>query len=168
MHKFCPICGTPRKNEVGKSQSDDAEENDNNFFKIMISLIVAACVIVGIIIAVVLTNNSNDYDDDDYEPPFAFATEFGEYVGESWCRIASDGSYMKIDTNPNNTKKGYDSDAGAAISKVNEELGFSDALLEKMAQTRALDGKQTEENTRFRVTWTYHPNNGLEVLYEKK
>ncbi len=29
-------------------------------------------------------------------------------------------------------------------------------------------GQQSEENKKFRVSWTYHPDRGLEVLYEKK
>lgn len=34
-------------------------------------------------------------------------------------------------------------------------------------ETNALMGRQREENDKYRVSWTYHPNRGLEVTYEK-
>lgn len=37
-----------------------------------------------------------------------------------------------------------------------------------MKMTRAIDGAQTDENEHFKVTWTYHPDEGLNVIYEKK
>lgn len=93
---------------------------------------------------------------------------------------AQDDSYLKIDTNP------YDKDADEltyvelstfdqvqtdslnGIKFVNERLGFTDALYSKMMDTTALMGVQTEENDKYRVSWTYHPDNGLEVMYERK
>lgn len=88
---------------------------------------------------------------------------------------ASDDSYMKIDTNPQNAdpESGlYDSrteqDSLKAIRYVNEELGFSDAAYQKMLSTTALMGRQTAENDKYIITWTYHPQKGLEVMYEKK
>ncbi|MBP5661985.1 MAG: hypothetical protein J6X30_02385 [Clostridia bacterium] len=85
---------------------------------------------------------------------------------------------MELDTNPYD----YDDDSSSftrwstanlddvmnAISEVNKTLGFSESLLKKMRNTTALQGRQTEENETYRVTWTYHPDNGLEVLYEMK
>lgn len=55
-----------------------------------------------------------------------------------------------------------------AIQHANIELGFSGALYDKMLNTNALMGRQTEENKKYRVSWTYHPDEGLEVLYEEK
>lgn len=55
-----------------------------------------------------------------------------------------------------------------AIQYVNEELGFNGALYSQMLETNALMGRQSEENDKYRVSWTYHPNRGLEVTYEKK
>lgn len=36
-----------------------------------------------------------------------------------------------------------------------------------MLETSARMGRQREENDKYRVTWTYHPDEGLEVTYEK-
>lgn len=55
-----------------------------------------------------------------------------------------------------------------AIKATNEALGFSGALYSKMLETTALMGRQTEENDKYKVSWTYHPDSGLEVTYEEK
>lgn len=55
-----------------------------------------------------------------------------------------------------------------AIKYVNQELGFNGAVYDRMMETNALMGRQSEENDKYRVSWTYHPDEGLEVTYEKK
>lgn len=55
-----------------------------------------------------------------------------------------------------------------AIRYANEELGFNGSVYNKMMETTALMGRQTEENSKYKVSWTYHPDDGLEVTYEKK
>lgn len=93
---------------------------------------------------------------------------------------AKDDSYMKIDTNPYDkdvdelsfveatTFEQTQNDSLKAIKYVNEKLGFSEALYQKMLETTALMGKQTDENKKYKVSWSYHPKSGLEVMYEKK
>lgn len=94
--------------------------------------------------------------------------------------VASDGSYLKIDTNPYD-KEVDDLNVGQAatfyqtqrdsldgIKFINKKLGFSDAVYLKMLETSALMGRQMQENSRYRVSWIYHPKKGLEVMYEKK
>ena len=54
------------------------------------------------------------------------------------------------------------------IFMMNSKLKFSEALKNKMSTTRAIDGTQNDENDKFKVSWTYHPDNGLQVIYEKK
>ena len=55
-----------------------------------------------------------------------------------------------------------------AIQYANEALGFNGSLYHKMLETTALMGRQTEENSKYRVSWKYHPDDGLEVTYEEK
>lgn len=88
---------------------------------------------------------------------------------------ASDDSYMKIDTNPDNIESDsmlyntrVEEDSLSAIKFVNEKLGFSSALYQKMLSTTALMGRQEQENEKYIVSWSYHPDKGLEVMYEKK
>lgn len=54
------------------------------------------------------------------------------------------------------------------IKHVNEALGFNGSLYSDMLKTTALMGRQTEENNKYKVSWSYHPDEGLEVTYEKK
>ena len=54
------------------------------------------------------------------------------------------------------------------IRYANEALGFNGSLYSKMLKTTALMGRQSEETDKYRVSWTYHPDDGLEVTYEKK
>lgn len=95
---------------------------------------------------------------------------------EEWCKIGSDGSYMRLDTNPNDTDNDdflsggeyymYSKPCSEQIKTVNKELGFSDAVYEKMNTTTWSQGKQEEKNDMYKITWTYHPDKGLEVMYE--
>ena len=55
-----------------------------------------------------------------------------------------------------------------AIQYANIELGFTDTLYTAMMETTSLMGLQTEENDKYKVSWTYHPDHGLEVTYKKK
>lgn len=98
----------------------------------------------------------------------SFAKLFPEYKLKLWCTIADDGSYMEIDTNRYDIDDHFDAEAYSAIVKINEKLGFNEALGKKMEQTRSLDGRQMDSNKKYTVSWTYHPNRGLEVIYEKK
>lgn len=93
---------------------------------------------------------------------------FDEYCDSAWAFVAADGSYLSIDTNPDDIEDHTDFSAYLAISSVNSALGLPDALFEKMGQTRALDGRQTESYDDLTVSWTYHPDNGMEIMYEKK
>lgn len=108
-----------------------------------------------------------------------FAEVYKAISGKSpYCQLARDESYLIIDTNPENVKENhwselkddrwkrkYEADGMEYIKKANEELGLPASILTKMGQTRALDGRQTETYEDIEVSWTYHPNQGLEVLY---
>ena len=54
------------------------------------------------------------------------------------------------------------------LSTVFEKLDISSATLAKITNTRAIDGTQTDENDKVKLTWNYHPDNGLSIVFEKK
>lgn len=104
------------------------------------------------------------------------------YEDSRWCEtpyaeVASDGSYLAIDTNPYcsdilglSGKAGdmtYAEDAWNAIEEVNQKLGIPDVVTRNMTLTTYDDGLQTYEGNWFVMKWKYHPNIGLEVMYEK-
>ena len=45
-------------------------------------------------------------------------------------------------------------------------IGMDSAVLDKMSQTRALDGRQEDSWGVWEVSWTYHPDQGLNVIAE--
>lgn len=93
---------------------------------------------------------------------------------------AADGSFLRIDTNPGDLDpdgltdeeyrifKQVQEDSLNGIRFINRRLGFPEALYAKMVETTARMGQQVEGNSRYRVSWTYHPDRGLEVVYEMK
>ena len=91
----------------------------------------------------------------------------------SFIKAGDDNSYITFDSNPFN----LDSDSPAALidaiaappflETMNENFGLPDWLYEEMVGTRALDGMQKEVFEHLTVSWTYHPDQGLEVLYRK-
>ena len=123
-------------------------------------------------------NHAVIYNDSDVSSTTAdnsktYEIDFEEVIdvigaGSYYCKVASDGSYLSIDTNPSDIDDYYSETATEYVKKANEELGFSSVLYNKMSRTRALDGTQKDENDKVKVSWTYHPNRGLEVVYEKK
>ena len=88
--------------------------------------------------------------------------------GKSWADVASDGSYLNIDDNPYNIDDYYISAADSAIQLINNEIGLPSSLYNDMLQTTWSMGKQQEtfENIGIKVSWTYHPDKGLEVTYK--
>lgn len=102
-----------------------------------------------------------------------FKELYGMWAQEDWFSVAEDGTWMQFDGNPNND----DGDdiwqfylAYLAVEEhlpeVLNELGYSSSVMEKMNKTTWSMGKQTESTDTTTVTWTYHPDKGLEVLFE--
>ena len=92
--------------------------------------------------------------------------------------IASGKGYFTIETIPDDWDSmdptvraimlpGHQQDALDAIKYANEELGFP-GVYSQMLNTTALMGRQSDENSKYKVTWTYHPDDGLTVTYSKK
>jgi ribosomal protein L40E len=96
---------------------------------------------------------------------------YDEYCSSTWASVGSDGSYLSIDTNPDdNDDDGLAYPAAyTAIKNVNSALGLPDSLINEMGQTTGADGKQTEsfDDIGITVSWKYHPDKGLEVTYKK-
>ena len=84
------------------------------------------------------------------------------------CTISKDGKTMVLDTNPTDTENGDLKIVYTAIAEVNKKLGFSDAVLQKMSATRAIDGLLEETSGNITVSWMYHPDRGLEAIYSIK
>ena len=151
--KICPYCGNKLKKKININI-----ENKNIFSKIDKKYFIVGFVILIITIIILLNYvNQNKLD---------LKKVYEEIECDSYyCEMASDGSYFSIDTNPSDIDDYSSSFAMDYVEKANIKLGFTEALYNKIGNTRALDGTLTDENKYIKVSWTYHPNKGLEITY---
>ncbi len=87
---------------------------------------------------------------------------------EFYFEISEDGKALYVDTNPYDMTDYINSEVLEYVEEIHEELDISDVVYEKMLRTSAMDGMQSQECGKILVTWTYHPDEGLEVIYEVK
>lgn len=93
--------------------------------------------------------------------------EWQKYKTYKHAVLSEDGLSLQMDSDPYDTNVyQYSSDIISAIFAINEYLSLPNSLSTKMQSTRALDGMQSQDCGEFTVTWTYHPENGLNVIYE--
>lgn len=147
-------------------ESEAAENPKPKRSKKIVLIIAAAAVAIAAILAIILTL-----------PKFErVRQECVQIAG----RVTGSGDYFIIDTYPEEDVRALDSTVVAwlaptwqknalkAIQYANEELGFNGSVYTQMMNTTALIGRQSAETDKYRVSWTYHPDDGLEVTYEKK
>lgn len=94
-----------------------------------------------------------------------FRAIYNQLGSPYYCTLASDGSYLAFDTNWLDIDDYFDSDAYEGIKKTVAILDLPDSLIAEMGQTRALDGRITKSYDNIEVSWTYHPDDGLEVMF---
>lgn len=159
---FCPKCGQ----KVGEKLAVPTEDKESaklatgsNKNKVISGAVVGVVVIAAVAVCVLLDDKAKGPD---------LQAIYDEYCSTSFASVALDGSYLSVDTNPSDLDDHTNYEAYNAIKKINEALGFPESVLYKMNQTRSLDGIQTYSNTNLEVSWTYHPNRGLEVNYSLK
>ncbi len=103
-----------------------------------------------------------------------FKEIYAKVADHTYAKVAEDGSYLEIDTNPADWDSDYVSlfydydDYTNCIKNVHSALGIPDSLLQKMLSTNSLQGRQNADYDTFTVSWTYHPDSGLEIMYELK
>jgi len=97
-----------------------------------------------------------------------FKSIYNKYCDSSWSSLASDGSYLTVDTNPRDKDDYTEIEAYYAIGDIISELGLPDSLYNDMGHTSSADGKQEESFDDLTVSWKYHPDRGLEVTFKAK
>lgn len=175
--KFCPSCGNEISNEVSVELVENNTDNAENVAEVPeqpISdapitkkglpnkfLLIAAAVVVAIVVIVIVALSNSGPN---------FKSIYKEHCSPLWASVGSDGSFLSIDTNPDDEEDNGIAYYAAytAVETVNKELKLPDSLFQKMGNTTGADGKQSEEFDKIIVSWKYHPNAGLEVTYKKK
>lgn len=105
--------------------------------------------------------------------PVNFNKTYSQFGGTAYTQIGNNGTWISFDTNPLDYDYDEDSfyatlfmdEALVAIKYVLDDLGFSDAVYERMMSTTWSQGELSDSNGKYFVYWTYHPDKGLEVMF---
>lgn len=84
----------------------------------------------------------------------------------TYLNLAKDGSYLEVDTNPEDVEEYLSIEGVTTLKQVNKELNLPDSVFQQMGTTTSLMGRQEYERSNISVSWTYHPDRGLEAIYE--
>lgn len=94
------------------------------------------------------------------------AVETCEVVDGKGITVMDGGTSIELQTSGKDTWG-----TGALFSDVTcvlDELGSPASIQARMKTTRALDGRQSGSWSGFTVSWSYHPDNGLNIIVENK
>lgn len=84
---------------------------------------------------------------------------------QNWEDAVSDGGLSLFLDN-----RGDDFGSGeltfSEVDCILERLDVSDGVCNAMVSTRSLDGRQTGEWGDYEASWTYHPDDGLDIIIE--
>jgi hypothetical protein len=76
--------------------------------------------------------------------------------------LADDDHTLVVDMAGEDTSTGIETFDGVLC--VLDDLDAPQALVARMESTRALDGMQSATWSSYEVTWTYHPDDGLDLI----
>lgn len=85
-------------------------------------------------------------------------------LGSDYVTLGDEGRSLTAD------HQGDEDAAGASLEELVCVLAMSDvpdSVIAQMEQTRALDGMQSAEWDGLTATWTYHPDNGMDLILEE-
>lgn len=162
---FCPNCGQKAGLSVDAGVSSAIDQfnagvqktNDAKKKKPLTVWIAAALAVVALIFIFGSGGKKKDFN-----------KMYSDIRHESWCTIASDGTWMKLDTNPYDLDDSFNSTAWHKIKSVLNDLDFPSSVMEEMNETTALMGKQHASTNNYEVSWSYHPDKGLEAMFKVK
>lgn len=131
-----------------------------------LAVVIAATVVGAIITVVVLTTDSKKSTSAGTNPlQVGLVTEAPLKKASAECAagtLADENETLVIDM------AGEDYGSGTAtfadIECVLDELAAPQSIVAKMGSTRALDGMQTADWSGYEATWTYHPDDGLDLI----
>lgn len=82
------------------------------------------------------------------------------HCSSSRTTLSSDGKSIYVDS-----KDEYDYVSMLDIFQIVEDLDLPDSLVSEMESTNSLMGRLTETYGDIQVSWSYHPKNGLDVVF---
>lgn len=90
--------------------------------------------------------------------------------------VGDEGATLILDGAGSDDRKIRDGDLVTVGDKLStKEVGCAlagteipDSVISMMEGTRALDGRQTQDSDKYTYTWSYHPDNGLDVIITER
>lgn len=149
-------------NQLNNEGTSGEKVIDKNNKKRILPIMVFAFILLVIIVILVNVNSGVNLKKV-YKEATKSMPDYGVF-----SKCADDGSYIRIDTNPSDEDEYVNYSAMTLIQEVNEILEVPESVEVRIGQTRSMDGIQRYDAEEFTMSWTYHPDNGLEILYEKK
>jgi len=132
---------------------------------LIITITILICVIAALVI-VALFNKSTPTSAPELTPEDKFVSVGTEVQDHYYCILSDDKKSISVDTNPSNLENYSNPETINVIKTIHSKLGLPDSLYAKMNGTSALDGRQTDTYGDITVSWKYHPDKGLEIIYE--
>lgn len=119
----------------------------------VVALVAAGAVLAGLAAAAVLLLSGDGF------------TDVAEGYQEAWpSNVASCCESLTVELATDGRPLG--AAEATAFRGLLDDFGFSDATLGRIEQTRPLDGQLSAEGELATVWWTYHPDSGLNVVFE--
>lgn len=95
--------------------------------------------------------------------PFVVALDTCDLSDSAYATIGDDGASLELQSEGDEAV-GMSADEFVCVI---EALDVSDAVISRLETTRALDGRQEASWGNFSASWTYHPDNGVNMLIER-
>lgn len=95
--------------------------------------------------------------------PFESAVEECDLEGSPYIRIGDDGDTLLVDTEGDESEGARFGDTACVLIS----LDVPDSMVARMDSTRALDGVQQDTFDGIDAQWSYHPNNGLDIIFTR-
>jgi hypothetical protein len=80
---------------------------------------------------------------------------------DAWVTIDGDETYASVSIEPLGL-------GDVELPALLDDLGFPPSTMSKIGNTRALDGTLTADAPHVTASWTYHPDDGLSLVFERK
>lgn len=133
-------------------------------------------IIVATILIIVLTlllcacddnsNNNLNHGNSKSNPlNTAYDTLYKEFGWNSCYTLGSDKSYLQVDTNPYDIDDYYNDTYLQILKSAITALKLPDYIYQRMLKTTAMQGRQDVTVNGINVSWTYHPDKGLEAMF---
>ncbi|WP_344884570.1 hypothetical protein [Zhihengliuella alba] len=127
----------------------------------MFSLGAIPGLVVGVLIGVGLAAGASDESTAGIETALEDCSLTAETSG---VYVLDDGQALELDGSGEGVLSGgLDTDDQVCVL---DGLGMPESGYSRMSSTRALDGTQTISWDAFRASWTYHPDDGLDIIVE--